>query len=102
MARPIERDIQVAWNALSGVKENGGWQSIAVDDQGFFKIRAARRFPENEEALLIGFVGYTPLIPVSYQMEKVSGLRLSAILLWDVMVSGSGWSKMPLAPWIYL
>lgn len=97
MARPIEKDIQVAWSALSGVKENGGWQSIAVDDQGLCKVRAARRFPENEEALLIGFAGSTPfasnLLPKGkgFRVEAVSDPALGGDVQWIGLVrNGSG------------
>ena len=77
MARPIEQDMQMAWKALSGMKQSGGWLSVAVVDLGGCKIRAARRFPENEEALLIGFALNNPLS--SSQLPKGKGFRVEVV-----------------------
>ena len=77
MARPIEQDIQMSWKALSGMKQSGGWQSVAVAEQGVCKVRAARRFPENEEALLIGFALSKPLS--SSQLPKGKGFRVEVV-----------------------
>jgi hypothetical protein len=55
MARPIE-EFSIAWQALSGKDDGGaGWRCISVSPAGPCQIMAARRFPGNEEAILVGF-----------------------------------------------
>lgn len=55
MARPTEEFI-AAWDALSGKEgSSGGWRGISVAPAGPCEILAARKFPGNEEALLIRF-----------------------------------------------
>lgn len=44
-----------AWRALSGVKEAQGWQTIPYSSVRNCRLLAGRRFPGNEESLLIGF-----------------------------------------------
>lgn len=45
----------VAWEALSGREEEGGWLGIAVAPVGGCELIAARHFPGNKEALLACF-----------------------------------------------
>lgn len=54
MARPIE-EFAMAWQALSGNGGGEGWRCISVSPAGLCPIMAARRFPGNEEAMLVGF-----------------------------------------------
>lgn len=54
MARPIE-EFGIAWQALSGKGDGTGWRCIAVSPAGPCPLMAARRFPGNKEALLVGF-----------------------------------------------
>lgn len=54
MARQIE-EFTTAWQSLSGVIEQNGWQSISVFSHGPCEIKAARHFPGNEESILISF-----------------------------------------------
>lgn len=55
MARPIEEFV-AAWEALSGRDCGaGGWLAIPVSPSGSCPILAARKFPGNEEAILVCF-----------------------------------------------
>lgn len=55
MAKPIE-DMRVAWSALrGGESEQEGWKTIPVGHAPFCQILAARLYPENVEAVLVGF-----------------------------------------------
>ncbi len=54
MARPTD-EFAVAWRSLEGLEANNGWRSIPVQPVGSVLLRAGRRFPGNEEALLVGF-----------------------------------------------
>lgn len=55
MPRPIDEFV-AAWEALSGPSGGqGGWRGIAVTGAGSCVFIAARRFPGNEEALLVSF-----------------------------------------------
>lgn len=54
MARPSSA-FELAWNSLSGTKDEPGWQLIAVDPVGLVSVEAGRRFPGNEEAVLASF-----------------------------------------------
>lgn len=50
-----ERDLTAAWRALSGLKNTEeGWQAIPVITRLNCRLLAARHFPGNEEAILIG------------------------------------------------
>lgn len=55
MPRPIDEFLTV-WTALSGLgDEEEGWRGIPVAPAGVCELMAARRFPGNEEALLVRF-----------------------------------------------
>lgn len=54
MARPSE-DFTVAWSSLSGKSELNGWRTISLAPAGTIDIHVGRRFPGNEEALLVCF-----------------------------------------------
>lgn len=55
MLRPID-EFLAAWAALSCRGEvEGGWRCIPVAPAGVCELMAARRFPGNEEALLVRF-----------------------------------------------
>lgn len=53
------KEIQDAWRALDQASASGttGWKTIRISAAGPCQIRAGRRFPGNEEALLVGFRG---------------------------------------------
>lgn len=48
-------DVLSAWKALSGSYEDEGWRSIPIVNLDNCTILAARKFPGNEEAILLGF-----------------------------------------------
>lgn len=56
---PDWKEMQDAWRALDQASDTGivGWKTIRISANGPHQIRAGRRFPENEEALLVGFKG---------------------------------------------
>lgn len=48
-------ELIAAWSALEGNSLNDGWRTINVSNSGPCDVRAGRRFPGNEEALLVNF-----------------------------------------------
>ncbi len=50
------QELIAAWNALKGNSQIDGWRTINVSNSGPCEVRAGRRFPGNEEALLVNFV----------------------------------------------
>jgi Putative PD-(D/E)XK family member, (DUF4420) len=56
MARQ-SKAFDLAWGSLSGTDAESGWRAIAVGPAGSVAIHAGRRFPGNEEALLVSFAG---------------------------------------------
>lgn len=48
-------ELLAAWRALAGNQEGEGWRTIPVAHGGPCRFLAGRRFPGNEEALLVGF-----------------------------------------------
>lgn len=55
MALVTEEQIQNIWRPLEGSSILDGWRSIAIAEHSGCRIRAAKRSPDNAEALLIGF-----------------------------------------------
>lgn len=75
-----------AWRALSSqVVNSRGWHSIPLSCQGPCSFRAARQFPENQEALLIGLQPVR--IPISERLPDGQGFGVSAI---DLGTESSG------------
>lgn len=54
MARQ-SKAFDLAWGSLSGASDEAGWRAISVGPAGSVAIHAGRRFPGNEEALLVSF-----------------------------------------------
>ena len=48
-------ELLAAWRALTGNQEGEGWSTIPVAHGGPCRFLAGRRFPGNDEALLVGF-----------------------------------------------
>jgi hypothetical protein len=64
MALPSESDeLTAAWRALEGAERSAGWRTIHVAVGGSSALLAGRRFPDNQEALLVGFAGKGALLP---------------------------------------
>jgi len=82
MALPSEEDeLTAAWRALEGAERSSGWRTIHIAVGSPSLLLAGRRFPENEEALLVGFAGKgTPLPEVLPQGRgfEVSKAELGA------------------------
>lgn len=64
----------VAWSSLSGSAEETGWRSIPISLAGSIAIHAGRRFPGNEEALLVAFAATT--IPVAEKLPDGQGFSI--------------------------
>lgn len=61
MARRTDRDeLVAAWRALAGDRQSEGWQTIPVASERNCRLLAGRRFPGNEEGLLLGFRAVSP------------------------------------------
>jgi hypothetical protein len=76
MARPID-EISAAWRALAGHSSAEGWRSIPVSPSGSCDLMAARYFPSNLEALLVGFDGV--LIPPAERLPEGTGFVVTKV-----------------------
>jgi hypothetical protein len=74
MARPID-EFEVAWSALSGSDSSIGWRCIAVSPSGSCPVMAARRFPNNDEAILVGFT--SDIAPPKDSLPNSIGFEVS-------------------------
>lgn len=54
MARQ-NNELLLAWSSISNEESKPGWRAISLASAGKLKLRAGRRFPENAEAVMIGF-----------------------------------------------
>lgn len=81
MARVTESELLAIWRPLAGGGLEEGWRSIAMAEYGGCRIRAARRFPGNEEALLIGFPALK--VPAQNQLPQGRGFRVEKVNLGD-------------------
>lgn len=78
MPTPINEELVSAWRALAGgSRGDGGWRSIAISALEGNRLQAARRFPENHEALLIGFESVT--LPPAATLPVATGFRVERI-----------------------
>ena len=64
----------LAWSSLSDSTEEVGWRSIHISSSGPIPIHAGRRFPGNEEALLVAFPDTT--IPASEKLPDGQGFSV--------------------------
>lgn len=67
--------LHAAWRALNAVSDQPGWRSIPVEQEGQYILRAGRRFPENLEAVLVGFKGAS--MPPDAQLPKGNGFAVA-------------------------
>ncbi|TQK03423.1 MZA anti-phage system associated PD-(D/E)XK motif protein MzaD [Herbaspirillum sp. SJZ107] len=78
MPTPLNEELAGAWRALSGgTHSESGWRSIAVSGLDGSRLQAARKFPENREALLIGFESAT--LPPAPNLPSATGFRVERI-----------------------
>lgn len=72
MVRQSNRgELLAAWRSLSGVEETEGWRTIPVATGGPCRILAGRRFPDNEEVLLVGFTSVR--LPLAEKLPQGGG-----------------------------
>lgn len=75
MAKPIE-DMRVAWEALrGGDSEQEGWKTIPVGHAPFCQILAARLYPEDVEAVLVGFDSIA--LPKAFKLPEGNGFYVA-------------------------
>ncbi|USE80461.1 PD-(D/E)XK motif protein [Cupriavidus gilardii] len=55
MALQSKSEIAVAWRALSDTGQESGWRCIPISTAGTVGALAGRHFPDNAEAILVGF-----------------------------------------------
>ena len=81
MAQPTEHEeLLSAWRALGGSAGDAeGWSTIPLALTGPRRLRAGRRFPGNEEALLVGFTSVH--VPPAAQLPLGQGFLVSQIEL---------------------
>lgn len=80
MAPPNNDEIAAAWRALAGESGTGeGWRSIAISGLPGARLQAARRFPENCEALIVGFSSVA--LPVPSLLPAGAGFRVERMSL---------------------
>jgi hypothetical protein len=72
-------ELLTAWRALQGLDTIEGWRSIPISPKLSLRLRAGRRFPENEEALLFAFS--STCIPEDIQLPQGGGFRVSRVEL---------------------
>jgi hypothetical protein len=78
MPTPINEELAHAWRALTrGATGGDGWRCIPVSGLEGGRLQAARRFPENHEALLAGFTGVT--LPPTATLPAAAGFRIERI-----------------------
>lgn len=78
MLTPTNEELAASWRALAGgARAEAGWRSIAVSGLSGNRLLAARKFPENREALLIGFESVT--LPPAVTLPAATGFRVERI-----------------------
>ena len=79
MARLSEhQELIAAWRALAAEAENGeGWHTIPLALEGPCGIQAGRRFPGNEEALLLAFSKAN--VPSNQHLPQGKGFSVSRV-----------------------
>ncbi len=76
MALPSdEDDLVAAWRALEGADATPGWRTIKIAGGSPSPFLAGRRFPENEEALLVGFAAAST--PAPHVLPQGRGFRVN-------------------------
>lgn len=92
MARqPEAQTLTTAWRALAGHSGSGEWCTIPVVADSSLRVLAARQFPGNNEAILVGFDGSPPTpsgMPQGsgYVVRSVEGSALTGGKTWLALV----------------
>lgn len=80
MAQQSNRgELLSAWRSLSGTREAEGWRTIPVATGGPCRLLAGRRFPDNEEVLLVGFNSVR--VPSDEQLPQGGGFVVCKAIL---------------------
>jgi hypothetical protein len=79
MVRQIN-EFSLAWESLSGVSKEEGWRSIPVSKAGICDLMAGRRFPGNEESLIIHIPSQS--IPLSEKLPEGRGFKVERVDLY--------------------
>ncbi|MBI1676080.1 MZA anti-phage system associated PD-(D/E)XK motif protein MzaD [Shewanella sp. DW31] len=93
MALLTKDEISLAWRALTDDGEDVGWRSIPLSTHSTIKLQAARRFPGNEEALLIGFTSLR--LPHFSSLPQGKGFRVILAELGDSSCNWLGLVRQP-------
>ena len=83
MARP-SNEFLMAWSSLTGADIEQGWQAISLPSVGHLQLRAGRRYPDNAEAVLVGFP--TARLAASGKLPEGQGFTVDR-----VDPDGDGW-----------
>lgn len=85
MARQ-SKAFDLAWNSLSSTSDEAGWRAISVGPAGSVAIHAGRRFPGNEEALLVSVGGAS--LPAAEKLPDGQGFAVERA---DPYQDGATW-----------
>ncbi len=72
-------ELTAAWRALANSGDDDGWRLIPVAPDGPCRFLAGRRFPGNEESLLIGFA--TAQLPAAITLPQGRGFKVDKVSL---------------------
>lgn len=94
MGKRIDREeLVVAWRALDGkATQADGWRTISLESRAARRVRAGRHFPDNTEALLVGFS--LPQAPRWSDLPSGQGFRVGEARLES---EGLGWHWVALS-----
>lgn len=71
--------LETAWRALAGVNGGEGWRTIPIELHARCQVLAARRFPGNEETVLVGFKSVR--MPTEAHMPRGKGFVVAGVQL---------------------
>lgn len=89
-------DVISAWKALSGSIEDEGWRSIPIIKLGDCTILAARKFPGNEEAILLGFT--SAKVQPSSLLPQSKGFKIERPALTSNISNEQQWLSLVRQP----
>lgn len=96
MAPLIENNsLLAAWRALDGAATATGWRTIIVEKNGNCRLLAGRRFPGNEEAILVGFS--TATVPHDKHLPQGHGFQVNR-LERNLIGDGNVWVSLARLP----
>ena len=89
---PIKKELELAWKALSDEQAHVGWRSIEIARFGPTILRAARYYPDNTEAILMGFESIEISSSISlpcgkgFSMERLKSKSTNENTVWLSLV----------------